>query len=222
MRNTQTLIDAAAGGAFMRKSANEAFELLEEMSITNQQWSTERGQSKKDAEIKSPIQVLETKVGQLASQNTNRAQLNFPSTNEVNPKENSPTPKKKKTTDGLQQKETSPPISIDHHLKIPYPERLRKNNMDKQFSKFLEVFKKLSINIPFAKALEQMPSYVKFMKEILSKKRKMEEFETVALTEECSAILQKKLPPKLKDPRSFTIPCTIGKLENIHALCDLG
>ncbi|KAM6576978.1 hypothetical protein CsatB_028815 [Cannabis sativa] len=60
------------------------------------------------------------------------------------------------------------------------------------------------------------------MKKILSKKRKIEDFETVALTEECNAILQKKLPPKLKDLRSFTIPCTIGRLENINDLCDLG
>lgn len=73
------------------------------------------------------------------------------------------------------------------------------------------MFKKLHINIPFAEALEQMPSYVKFMKEILSKKRKLGDYEMVALTEECSAVLQKKLPPKLKDLGSFTIPCTIGK-----------
>ena len=38
------------------------------------------------------------------------------------------------------------------------------------FAKFLEVFKKLQINIPFAEALEQMPSYAKFMKGILSRK----------------------------------------------------
>ena len=60
------------------------------------------------------------------------------------------------------------------------------------------------------------------MKDILSKKRKIGEYETVALTEECSAILQKKLPPKLKDPGSFVIPCTIGRLDGISALCDLG
>ncbi|XP_062106047.1 uncharacterized protein LOC133817516 [Humulus lupulus] len=67
-----------------------------------------------------------------------------------------------------------------------------------------------------------MPSYVKFMKEILSNKRKMGDYETVALTEECSAILQRKLPQKLRDPGSFTIPCTIGEFECKHALCDLG
>ncbi|XP_062086212.1 uncharacterized protein LOC133792325 [Humulus lupulus] len=76
-------------------------------------------------------------------------------------------------------------------------------------------------NIPFAEALEQMSNYVKFMKEILSKKIKMEDYENVALTEECSAILQRKLPQKMRDPGSFTIPCTIGKFECKHGLCDL-
>ena len=84
------------------------------------------------------------------------------------------------------------------------------------------MFRKLHINIPFAEALAQMPTYVKFMKDILSNKRKLEEFETVALTEECSAILQNKLPPKLKDPGKFTIPCTIGNLEFGQALLDSG
>ena len=86
----------------------------------------------------------------------------------------------------------------------------------------MEVFKKLHINIPFADALEQMPSYVKFMKDILSQKRRLADFEIVNLTEECSAILQRKLPQKLKDPCSFTIPCTIGNAIFERALCDLG
>ncbi|KAG6703359.1 hypothetical protein I3842_07G080900 [Carya illinoinensis] len=67
-----------------------------------------------------------------------------------------------------------------------------------------------------------MPSYVKFMKEILSNKRKLGEYETVMLTEECTAILQNKLPPKLKDPGSFTIPYTIGNSYFEKVLCDLG
>ena len=77
---------------------------------------------------------------------------------------------------------------------IPYPQRLKKHKLDKQFTKFMEVFKKLHINIPFVDALEQMPSYVKFMKDILSQKRRLADFETVNLTEEGSAILQRKLP----------------------------
>ena len=80
----------------------------------------------------------------------------------------------------------------------------------------------MHINIPLIKALEQMPKYAKFLKDIISKKQKLEEHETVMLTDESSAILQKKLPPKLKDPGSFTIPCTIGKSYFDRALCDLG
>jgi hypothetical protein len=76
------------------------------------------------------------------------------------------------------------------------------------FEKFLELFKKLEINIPFAEALEQMPIYAKFMKDIISKKRSIEG-EPVMLTETCSAILQGlKIPVKKKDRGAVTIPCT--------------
>ena len=59
--------------------------------------------------------------------------------------------------------------------------------MDAQFTKFLDSCKKLHINIPFTDALEQMPNYVKFMKDILSKKRHLGEFEIVNLMEEYNA-----------------------------------
>ena len=59
------------------------------------------------------------------------------------------------------------------------------------------------------------------MKDILLKKRRLEEYETIALTEECSAIIQNKLPHKLKDPGSFTILGTIGDAVFERALCDL-
>ncbi|XP_024028757.1 uncharacterized protein LOC112093792 [Morus notabilis] len=104
----------------------------------------------------------------------------------------------------------------------PFPQRFQNQKQDKQFRRFLDVLKQLHINIPLVEALEQMPSYVKFMKDILTKKRRLGEFETVALTEECSAILKNRLPPKLKDPGSFTIPCSIGDQYIGKALCDLG
>ncbi|XP_017647754.1 uncharacterized protein LOC108487931 [Gossypium arboreum] len=60
------------------------------------------------------------------------------------------------------------------------------------------------------------------MKDLLSKKKKLINIETVTLTEGCSAILTNKLPPKLKDPRSFTILCSIGNHYLGKALYDLG
>ena len=105
---------------------------------------------------------------------------------------------------------------------LPFPQKFRKTKLDAQFSKFLDMFKKLEINIPFPNALTQMPNYVKFMKEIMSNKRKLKAYGTVNLSENFSTIIQWKLPEYLKDPGSFTIPCVIGEYNFSKALCDLG
>ena len=67
-----------------------------------------------------------------------------------------------------------------------------------------------------------MPLYAKFLKDILSKKRKIAEDGIVTLTATCSAVIKRGLLEKMKDPRSFTIPCTIGEFEFQKALCDSG
>ena len=68
----------------------------------------------------------------------------------------------------------------------------------------------------------QMPLYAKFLKEILSKKRRFVEEGVVNLTATCSAVIKKNLPEKMKDPGSFTISCTIRGFEIQKALCDSG
>ena len=105
---------------------------------------------------------------------------------------------------------------------VPFPQRLQKLGREEKFSKFLDIFKKIEINIPFVEVISQMPLYEKFLKEILSNKRKIAEEGIVNLTATCSAIIQQKLPAKMKDPGSFTISCSIGKYEFKKALCDFG
>ena len=58
-----------------------------------------------------------------------------------------------------------------YHPAIPFPQRLKQTKLDDQFSKFLNMFRKLEINILFAEALAQIPHYSKFMKEIIRKNR---------------------------------------------------
>ena len=67
-----------------------------------------------------------------------------------------------------------------------------------------------------------MSNYAKILKDILSKKKNIAEEGIVSLTTTCSAVIQKSLPTKMKDPGSFTIPCSIGKYEFKEALCDSG
>ena len=105
---------------------------------------------------------------------------------------------------------------------VPFPQRLQKAKKEEQFSKFLEIFKKIEINITFTDAITQIPNYAKFLKDILSKKKKIVEEGVVSLTATCSAIIQKSLPTKMKDPSSFTISCTIRKYEFKKALCGSG
>ena len=64
----------------------------------------------------------------------------------------------------------------------------------------LEIFKNIEINIPFAYAITQMPHYAKFLKDILTKKKKIVEEVVVSLTATCSAVIQKSLLAKMKDP----------------------
>ncbi|XP_039143276.1 uncharacterized protein LOC120280481 [Dioscorea cayenensis subsp. rotundata] len=221
-------------------------EAMAQLATTQTQFMNETRTSLQNQSAQ--IRNLEVQLSQMAGMLTERQQGNLPSTSEANPrksgneqcsaitlrsgKELKMPEKKSESVDQKHDQDNrehnkseapiEAPLSQDRFTRIPFPQRLKKNKLDQQFAKFLDVFKKLHINIPFAEALEQMPSYLKFMKEILSNKRKLKDYETVALTEECSAILQKKLPPKLKGPGSFTIPCSIGNVVFERALCDLG
>ena len=109
-----------------------------------------------------------------------------------------------------------------YNPRVPFPQRLQKAKLDEQFSRFLNMFKKIEINIPFSEALTQMPQYAKFMKDILSKKRKITEEGIVSLIATYSAVIQKSLPKKMQDPGNFTIPYKIGDADMGKALCDSG
>jgi hypothetical protein len=105
---------------------------------------------------------------------------------------------------------------------LPFPHRVHKQKKDQHMFDILEIFKKVHINIPLLQAIQQLPSYAKFLKDACTNKRKFAPHEKVLLTEECSAVLLKKLPPKLKDPGSFTIPCIVGDVQFDKAFLDLG
>ncbi|XP_050889030.1 uncharacterized protein LOC127094211 [Lathyrus oleraceus] len=95
-------------------------------------------------------------------------------------------------------------------IKLPYPQRVtKKDPRETDFEKFVTMFKNIESNMPFVEALEQMPMYKKFMKEIIAEKRPIGDG-SIALNEKCSAISPgRRIPNKKKDPGAVTIPCTI-------------
>ncbi|CAN6686569.1 unnamed protein product [Malus baccata var. baccata] len=105
---------------------------------------------------------------------------------------------------------------------FPFPQRQQQRSKDQQCIEFMKTLAKVQINLPLLDVIKQIPSYAKFLKELCSKKEKFLEYEKVILTKQCSAVLLHKLPPKKKDPGSFTISCTIGSLDFHKVLIDLG
>jgi len=122
-------------------------------------------------------------------------------------------------------KEKAPSRTLPHEFYdttvLPFPQRNKKAAADEQYSKFVEVIKKLYVNIPLLDAM-QVPTYAKYLKDILNNKKPLPSTEIVHMTKECSAAILNQPPQKKKDPGSPTIPCSIGNQVFDQALCDLG
>ncbi|GAV76453.1 hypothetical protein CFOL_v3_19927 [Cephalotus follicularis] len=90
--------------------------------------------------------------------------------------------------------------------------------------KTMELFKQVHINLPLLDAIQQVPAYAKFLKDLCTTKRKLKTqiSKTVHLTEQVSVVLSNKLPPKLKYPGAPLISCKIENLQIEIALLDLG
>ncbi|KAA3473227.1 Aspartic peptidase [Gossypium australe] len=138
------------------------------------------------------IQGIESQIGQLTKLVSERPQGSLPSNTETNPREQ---------LHAITQDRAK--VS-GYKPRIPYPTALKRDHTNEQY------------------AFSHMPKYVKFLKELLTNKRKLDDSSIMELNAICSATLQNKLPIKLKDPVSFTILCLIGSLNVENALADLG
>nr|GEV46423.1 hypothetical protein [Tanacetum cinerariifolium] len=109
---------------------------------------------------------------------------------------------------------------------IPYPSRLHdqklRDKANDQKEKFFQIFQDLNFNISFADALILMPKFGPTIKSLLTNKDKMFKLARTPLNEHCSAVLLKKLPEKLRDPKKFLIPCDFSGMDECLALADLG
>ncbi|CAN6691835.1 unnamed protein product [Malus baccata var. baccata] len=105
---------------------------------------------------------------------------------------------------------------------VPFPSRFMQTKKEEAEKDILETFRKVQVNVPLLDAIKQVPRYAKFLKELCTTRKRMSTKEVVKVGENVSAILQRKLPPKCKDPGSFTIPCVIGNTRFESAMLDLG
>jgi hypothetical protein len=67
--------------------------------------------------------------------------------------------------------------------KAPYPKRLQAPRNGGKLEDILEVFKQVQINIPFFDAIQQIPSYAKFLEDLVTVKRKTNVFKKAFMIE---------------------------------------
>ncbi|KAM2779298.1 hypothetical protein COP1_014583 [Malus domestica] len=117
-------------------------------------------------------------------------------------------------------------VILTHSNPIPpnahFPRRFMQSKKEEDEKDILETFRKVQVNIPLLDAIKQVLRYAKFLKELCTTRKRISNKEVVKVSENVSAILQRKLPPKCKDPGSFTISCVIGNTKFKHAMLDLG
>ncbi|XP_020555064.1 uncharacterized protein LOC105178691 [Sesamum indicum] len=200
-------------------------------------------------QTQTSIQNLESQISQLASSvGKLESQGKLPSQSVINPRQNASAitlrsgkelqehVKEDNTKHGhgakrklekeieVQQKQTE--HEVDHPKPLvtrpPFPERFTKAKTEVEEKEIFETFRKVEVNIPLLDAIKQIPRYAKFLKELCTSNGKLKGNERVSMGENVSAILQRKLPPKCKDPGTFSIPCKIGMIGIKKAMCDLG
>ncbi|XP_019106514.1 uncharacterized protein LOC109135623 [Beta vulgaris subsp. vulgaris] len=198
----------------IEKLANATFERIEKLET-------------KVDQIAISNRNVELQLGQLANAINSRSQGALPSKTEVNLKQQcnaltlrngkelstikstikenevaNESEKEKENYEAEKELESTPLLPVTPYVPpIPFPQRLKQTKLHREFEKFLKMFKQLHINVPFIDALMHIPSYSKFLKEIMSKK-KLEKYETIALSEECASV--------------FLMPLSICKKLGLH------
>ncbi|XP_075086245.1 uncharacterized protein LOC107814583 [Nicotiana tabacum] len=102
-----------------------------------------------------------------------------------------------------------------------FPQRLARRADDSKLEKFYDILKKLSVNIPFVEAFQEIPGFAKYLKDLITKKKTTKN-EVVNVTHRVCSIIATTTVQKEEDSGAFTIPCTFGLRDFARALCDNG
>ncbi|GJZ64352.1 reverse transcriptase domain-containing protein, partial [Tanacetum coccineum] len=197
-------INAAAGGTFMQKTPKECYELIENMNAHHNHWDTSATRDETSRNISSTTTTESPKVVQkLELMNKNFVEM-------IRQIQTIKSVDTKCETYGGPHSFIECPAADGYTQEAVYATTGNHN------------FGGLHFDISFADALLHMPKFTSTFKSLLSNKQKLFELANTPLNKNCSAVLLKKLPKKLGDPRKFLIPCDFSELDECLALADLG
>ncbi|GKE40279.1 reverse transcriptase domain-containing protein [Tanacetum coccineum] len=125
----------------------------------------------------------------------------------------------------VQTQNDEPVVSPKTKPTTPYPSRINKEKLrekdDLLALKLMEIFRNLHFELSFADALLHMPKFAPMFRKLLNNKDKIIDLIKTPVNENCSAVILKKFPEKLRDPGRFLIPCDFLEMDECLALADL-
>ncbi|GJS46266.1 reverse transcriptase domain-containing protein [Tanacetum coccineum] len=126
----------------------------------------------------------------------------------------------------VQTQNDEPIVALKTKPTIPYPLRVNKEKLrEKDYLlalKFMENFRNLHFELSFTDSLLHMPKFAPMFRKLLNNKDKIIDLNKTPMYENCSAMILKKFPEKLRDPGRFLIPCDFLEIDECLALADLG
>ncbi|XP_062113915.1 uncharacterized protein LOC133824912 [Humulus lupulus] len=210
--------------SFMEEQAKINRQMMEEIKEIKSQFSKLTGSLVISERGKLPSQHQFNTQGQHMAQTSNCDDQNVKQANAITTRsgkalEDPPIP----TTTSKSPNVVSESVPSNASAKVPFPQALRLvGKIPKSQGEILEHLTRVKINLPLLHIIKQVPSYTKIIKDLCIVKRKHHVKKTAFLTEQVSAVIEQKTPPKYKDLGCPTMFCQIGTHEFSQALLDLG
>ncbi|XP_025625358.1 uncharacterized protein [Arachis hypogaea] len=108
---------------------------------------------------------------------------------------------------------------LEEPLPIPFPTIVKKAKKQEDLdSTVVEVFEKVEVTVPLFQAIQQVPKYAKFLKDICTHKDKLGNLNKKPVDDSISSLL----PKKCNDPSPCLVTCLIGETKFMDCMCDLG
>ncbi|GJY67430.1 reverse transcriptase domain-containing protein [Tanacetum coccineum] len=181
---TQEALNAAAGGIFLYKIPNQAYQLLEDKVLLKLDWAknqkpkslirktvafADEGSSNSDTDkIMARMDVMTIKMDARYKEMKSRTECNHCRDNSQHPidfnsddEDDKPTPQPQTLKPNKEA-----PTPKPYKPRIPYPQRLRKEKMEAHYRKFLDMIRVVRINVPLVDILARMPNFYEVSKYI--------------------------------------------------------
>ncbi|XP_057745546.1 uncharacterized protein LOC130963450 [Arachis stenosperma] len=204
----KTLLDISSNGYLSKyRTAEEAWQLIADLAESTQHTRRRTNHPKTVNEVSTSSETADlTKSLEKVEEESEAQEV----VEDQVPQPRSEVSKDEKAL----EEEVAPPI--------PFPTLARKARKHVELDpKMVEMFKKVEVTIPPFDAIHQVPKYAKFLKDLCMNKDRIHELETIPLGSSISTLMG-ALSEKCGDPGPCMVTCTVGGVQFINCMCDLG